>query len=146
MLIYIILYDLIFQLWFWCYLPYLFHTVDISFLDLHQSFYGPLSSLYPWTFPATTGVSWWFHLLLRLVWRLTLHSTCCGNAFARVCSCTAVNQQSYLERTSWWPSDWWDGDLSNISRWWFQHVLFSLLLGEMSLSDEHFFRWVETTN
>ncbi len=140
MLIYII-YDLIFQLGFWWYLPYyLFHTVDISFLDLHQSFYGPLSSLYPWTFPATTGVSWWFHLLLRLVWRLTLHSTCCGNAFARVCSCTAVNQQSYLEKNklvTFRLVRWWSFQDIEVVVW---TLLFSLLLGEMSLSDEHFFQ------
>ena len=90
---------------FWWYLPCFFHPVDVFEFGPAPvtSLYGPISSLYPCTFTATTRVSLWFHLLLRLGWRLTLHSTCCGNAFARVCSCTAVNQQSYLEeKKSWW--------------------------------------------
>lgn len=98
-------FNFIFQLWFWWYLPcfdssswcFEFGPAPVT------SLYGPISNLYPWRFTATTRVSLWFHLLLRLGWRLTRHSTCCGNAFARVCSCTAVNQQSYLEeKNSWW--------------------------------------------
>ena len=129
MLIYII-YDLIFQLWFWCYLPYLFHTVDVSCAPapvLLWSFIKPLSmNIYcdyqgfmmvsSVASPGMKANPALYVLRERIRKGLQLYSS---------------EPTELLGKKSWWPSDWWDGDLSKIyilRSWWDGDFFLQLLV------------------